>query len=44
MAEWLARFRQAMSLLPDGVVIVTGSIYLIADMLAGGRRDNASIM
>jgi dihydrofolate synthase / folylpolyglutamate synthase len=29
---------------PDGVVIVTGSIYLIADMLAGGRRENASIM
>jgi dihydrofolate synthase/folylpolyglutamate synthase len=29
---------------PDGVVIVTGSIYLIADMLAGGRRDHASII
>jgi dihydrofolate synthase / folylpolyglutamate synthase len=29
---------------PDGVVIVTGSIYLIADMLAGGRRENASII
>jgi dihydrofolate synthase / folylpolyglutamate synthase len=29
---------------PDGVVIVTGSIYLIAEMLAGGRRENASIM
>jgi dihydrofolate synthase/folylpolyglutamate synthase len=28
----------------DGVVIVTGSIYLIADMLAGGRRANASTM
>jgi dihydrofolate synthase/folylpolyglutamate synthase len=28
----------------DGVVIVTGSIYLIADMLAGGRRANASAM
>ena len=26
----------------DGVVVVTGSIYLIADMLAGGRRANAS--
>jgi dihydrofolate synthase / folylpolyglutamate synthase len=29
---------------PDGVVIVTGSIYLIAEMLAGGRRENASIL
>ena len=29
---------------PDGVVVVTGSIYLIADMLAGGRRVNASTM
>jgi dihydrofolate synthase / folylpolyglutamate synthase len=29
---------------PDGVVIVTGSIYLIADMLAGGRRENASVI
>ena len=28
----------------DGVVIVTGSIYLIAEMLAGGRRENASIL
>jgi dihydrofolate synthase / folylpolyglutamate synthase len=28
----------------DGVVVVTGSIYLIADMLAGGRRANASTM
>jgi dihydrofolate synthase/folylpolyglutamate synthase len=28
----------------DGVVVVTGSIYLIADMLAGGRRVNASTM
>jgi dihydrofolate synthase/folylpolyglutamate synthase len=29
---------------PDGVVIVTGSIYLIAEMLAGGRRENASML
>jgi dihydrofolate synthase / folylpolyglutamate synthase len=29
---------------PGGVVIVTGSIYLIADMLAGGRRENASVI
>jgi dihydrofolate synthase / folylpolyglutamate synthase len=28
----------------DGVVVVTGSIYLIADMLAGGRRAAASTM
>jgi dihydrofolate synthase/folylpolyglutamate synthase len=28
----------------DGMVIVTGSIYLIADMLAGPRRVNASTM
>ncbi|HEX5192819.1 MAG TPA: cyanophycin synthetase [Solirubrobacteraceae bacterium] len=28
----------------DGVVVVTGSIYLIADMLAGGRRARASTM
>ncbi|SFH65848.1 two-component system, OmpR family, phosphate regulon sensor histidine kinase PhoR [Collimonas sp. OK307] len=28
MAEWLARFRQAMSLLPDGVVIVDGVMHL----------------
>jgi dihydrofolate synthase/folylpolyglutamate synthase len=28
----------------DGVVIVTGSIYLIAEMLAGGRRENASTL
>ena len=28
----------------DGVVVVTGSIYLIADMLAGGRRANASTL
>ncbi len=29
---------------PEGVVIVTGSIYLIAEMLAGGRREHASII
>ncbi len=29
---------------PDGVVIVTGSIYLVADMLAGGRRVHASTL
>jgi two-component system phosphate regulon sensor histidine kinase PhoR len=28
MAEWLARFRQTMSLLPDGVVIVDGVMHL----------------
>ena len=28
----------------DGVVIVTGSIYLIADMLAGGLRASASMI
>lgn len=28
MAEWLARFRQAMSLLPDGVVIVDSVMHL----------------
>jgi dihydrofolate synthase/folylpolyglutamate synthase len=28
----------------EGVVVVTGSIYLIADMLAGGRRLDASTM
>ncbi len=29
---------------PDGVVIATGSIYLIADLLAAGRPDRASIL
>ena len=28
LAEWLARFRQAMSLLPDGVVIMDDVLFL----------------
>ncbi|MGH2888366.1 MAG: bifunctional folylpolyglutamate synthase/dihydrofolate synthase [Solirubrobacteraceae bacterium] len=29
---------------PGGVVIATGSLYLIADLLAGGRRERASML
>jgi dihydrofolate synthase/folylpolyglutamate synthase len=29
---------------PGGVVIATGSLYLIADLLASGRRDRASVL
>jgi dihydrofolate synthase / folylpolyglutamate synthase len=29
---------------PQGVVIATGSLYLIADLLSGARRDRASIL
>ncbi|MFZ0091737.1 MAG: folylpolyglutamate synthase/dihydrofolate synthase family protein [Solirubrobacteraceae bacterium] len=37
----LARARELAG--PGGVVIATGSIYLIADLLAAGRRERASI-
>jgi dihydrofolate synthase / folylpolyglutamate synthase len=38
----LARARTLAS--PDGFVIATGSLYLIADLLAGGRGRSASIL
>ena len=38
----LARARRLAG--PGGVVIATGSIYLMADLLASGRRDRASIL
>jgi dihydrofolate synthase/folylpolyglutamate synthase len=36
----LARARELAA--PDGLVVVTGSQYLIGDLLAGGRRERAS--
>jgi dihydrofolate synthase/folylpolyglutamate synthase len=38
----LARARELAG--PDGVVIATGSIYLIADLLADGPRERASVL
>jgi dihydrofolate synthase/folylpolyglutamate synthase len=38
----LARARELAG--PDGVVIATGSIYLIADLLAHGPRERASVL
>jgi dihydrofolate synthase/folylpolyglutamate synthase len=38
----LARARELAG--PDGVVIATGSIYLIADLLAAGPRERASVL
>lgn len=40
--EALARARELAG--PGGVVIATGSLYLIADLLAGARRERASML